>query len=643
MKKLYLLSALMFLGAMKGQTEVRVLPEMGSTLVNINNSGQALYQRGYYDYATNTSTPVEAEATATNRINDTGIVTGSTGFVTVDGFNADEAAYRKDGTWKKIGFFPGDIPKNSWFGDAIGVSTNGKYITGQISTAAIRTYPFVYNTETETLTKLNDDDLLWLYGRGEGINNDGYVAGFVDREDLSPQGTLWAPAYWDPAGNIHYIDIDNPEDGEAADINDAGLIVGYKGTKAFTYDVHTGVYKAFKSQPGMENPVFTEVSDDGLVVGYAGQLGNRDVIVYHKNLMAPIYLSDYLTSKGIDIPTVDGKLGTGMSVSANSKFICGFDNQGPPAPFASGWIVKLEEFPTGPGCLDAPNGVNPSAVFTPACTGAEEVITTTAKTGQYSLVQLTAGKEYVFSSSITTDFITIAKDDGSMVLKYGNGPITFLATQDQIVRFSLNLNENCASSNETRSKSVICRVPVGCQWTVKVWDDMIGDEVSWYLKNTNTGEILLSGENYGDGYTDIQTVFADGPLRFYIEAYGDWNDNTPAFTVSNGTTVVAEGVLGGGDSKTYDNLNCASMATAETAVSKLRYYPNPVKDVLTINGQKEIKNVSVYAIDGKMILHNVKISNKEGKINLSSVSVGSYIVTVTMADGTTETFKILKQ
>ena len=75
---------------------------------------------------------------------------------TTDGFDIDEAAYMKNGVWYNIGFFPGTIPKNSWFGTGLAISPNSKYITGQITTSDTRSYPYIYNTETKTLTKITN-------------------------------------------------------------------------------------------------------------------------------------------------------------------------------------------------------------------------------------------------------------------------------------------------------------------------------------------------------------------------------------------------------------------------------------------------------------------------------------------------------
>lgn len=341
MKKVYLLSACLFLSSLSAQSNLRILTGWGSRLYDINNIGNAIHSGGYYSYSANTSTAIEPIAEATNRLNNAGNVAGSMPFVASDGSSISQAAYRKDGVWNVIGYFPGDIPGNSWFGDAKGISSNSVYVAGQMTADnAGSSYPFIYNTETGTLVKLTGD-LTYTNGRGSGVNDNGIVAGWVDREDLFGSGTFRVPAYFDNSGLIHYIDFGTPEYGEAGDVNNIGQIVGYKGNKAFIYNTITNVYQAFDAPAGYSDAVFVSISDTGMAVGYCGMIGDREVIIYHPSLGTnPILLSNLLTSQNIPVTTFDAKLGTGMGVSDNGKYICGFDNTIPPI-FAAGWVVEL--------------------------------------------------------------------------------------------------------------------------------------------------------------------------------------------------------------------------------------------------------------------------------------------------------------
>ena len=120
-----------------------------------------------------------------------------------------------------------------------------------------------------------------------------------------------------------------------------------------------------------------------------------------------------------------------------------------------------EEEEPEPGCLDAPNGVFPADTFTPNCNGLEEIITSDAQTGQYSNVNVIANNEYIFSSSVTTDYIIVSDESGENILAEGFSPLTWTPSADQTVRFYLLLDDECNYSDEIRQKIVQCGEELG--------------------------------------------------------------------------------------------------------------------------------------------------------------------------------------
>lgn len=110
------------------------------------------------------------------------------------------------------------------------------------------------------------------------------------------------------------------------------------------------------------------------------------------------------------------------------------------------------------GCTDAPYGLYPESTYTPACTNAPEVITDQAWTGEYSLVELSDGMQYTFSSSIASDYITITDEAGENVLLYGEGSISAFAEGTAAVRFYLHNNDQCESEQVERSRIIQCGV-----------------------------------------------------------------------------------------------------------------------------------------------------------------------------------------
>ncbi len=76
--------------------------------------------------------------------------------------------------------------------------------------------------------------------------------------------------------------------------------------------------------------------------------------------------------------------------------------------------------------------------------------------------------------------------------------------------------------------------------------------------------------------------------------------------------------------------------------NKISLYPNPVKDMLTIAAQSDIKEVVVRNLVGQTVM-NVSVNGFEKSVDLSSVAAGNYFVTVKMANGQVSTQKFVKQ
>ena len=89
--------------------------------------------------------------------------------------------------------------------------------------------------------------------------------------------------------------------------------------------------------------------------------------------------------------------------------------------------------------------------------------------------------------------------------------------------------------------------------------------------------------------------------------------------------------------KVYENV----LATQNATKSTLKFYPNPVKDILTISDVKEISSYTIYDISGKQVLSNSAKSSKL-ELNVSQLKPGMYIVKAN-SDGVLKTFKFIKK
>lgn len=76
-------------------------------------------------------------------------------------------------------------------------------------------------------------------------------------------------------------------------------------------------------------------------------------------------------------------------------------------------------------------------------------------------------------------------------------------------------------------------------------------------------------------------------------------------------------------------------------VSKLSFYPNPVTDVLYVKHKLAVEGIDVFNLTGQKVM-TTKVKT-DGSVNLSSLPKGVYIVNATLADGTNQTFKVIKK
>lgn len=118
-----------------------------------------------------------------------------------------------------------------------------------------------------------------------------------------------------------------------------------------------------------------------------------------------------------------------------------------------------EKDPPSEGCLEAPSGQFPFSVFIPTCNTVIESVAPMGYAGEYSMIQVTANTEYTLYSSIETDMITIGNEEGTEVLDYGFGTLSWTADSDRLIRFYTHSNPSCGLDIATRTRAIKCGDP----------------------------------------------------------------------------------------------------------------------------------------------------------------------------------------
>ncbi len=348
-------------------------------------------------------------------------------------------------------------------------------------------------------------------------------------------------------------------------------------------------------------------------------------------------------------------------------------------------VLTVNE-PVFVGCLNDPNGLYPTATFTPACTGTVESINNLCYAGEYSNVNLTTGVEYTFSSSISTDRITIGNADGSVVLAYGVTPLTWTSNVTEVVRFYLHTDNACGDNTTFRARNVFCGTPppapanddcanaialtagvvfadyaltttsLGATSNVSdplpscgafgfdtngkdVWYSVVVPEAGTITIETqgNTGLTDTAIEAYSGTCGNLVSILCDDDLGVDNFSLLELTGLTAGETIlirawgyngSQGSFVISafDGSL---SAPSFDNAN-------------FTYYPNPVKDVLNLSYVSNISKVVVVNLLGQQMI-TANINATQGQLDLSALASGSYLVKITTEDNLEKTIKVIKQ
>ena len=215
--------------------------------------------------------------------------------------------------------------------------------------------------------------------------------------------------------------------------------------------------------------------------------------------------------------------------------------------------------------------------------------------------------------------------------------LTGLANNDAVT-IDVSQPNNYADADPSNNPTVWFNVTMATQntnsyVTVQIVTDAYGSETTWDIKDAN-GAVVLSGGPYNDlsaAGTTPQTPVT-GTLNInechtftIYDSYGDGIDagyGAGSFTVTDGNgTILASGGQ-------FTDVDGAAFKTGSASVgvnnftSNLSVYPNPVKDVLMIEG--DYTSATIYDVFGKSVL----TTEAQKTIDVSALSNGVYFVNI---------------
>lgn len=187
------------------------------------------------------------------------------------------------------------------------------------------------------------------------------------------------------------------------------------------------------------------------------------------------------------------------------------------------WVFTTQDPPGY--CLNAPNGQWPTESYTPeTCDGlTENIITEDGFAGEYSIVNVTAGETYIFKSG-TTDFITLSSDSGATATAFGATPLTWVADVTGEVQFYSHTDDQCATDDDARVRSVTCGV------VSADFPDYVNLQFPYDATIAQNGSAIVYARIYEGGLTDTTSGQAPGITAWIgISPEGD-NSNPNTWT-----------------------------------------------------------------------------------------------------------------
>ena len=146
----------------------------------------------------------------------------------------------------------------------------------------------------------------------------------------------------------------------------------------------------------------------------------------------------------------------------------------------------------------------------------------------------------------------------------------------------------------------------------------------------------------GTTLADLVVAPATGILWYANANDAGTGNNALALTTPlvNAATYYAVNVVGTCRSAAFPVLIDFNLATATFGVNNLKFYPNPVKDVLTVSHSEAISSLKLYNLVGQQVLSKTANTN-EVKVDVSALPLGTYLLEIS-SEGKTKTVKVIK-
>ena len=178
----------------------------------------------------------------------------------------------------------------------------------------------------------------------------------------------------------------------------------------------------------------------------------------------------------------------------------------------------------------------------------------------------------------------------------------------------------------------------------------------WFKNHSTSTSTTVSPSTYDNNKLTVEVNDGNGWVAIFSDNtnLNQWRTVAVPLAASYiGATIqvrftVDKNVSGNGyfyDDVLLDNVEIKqnpNLATSEAAVkdNKLKVYPNPFIDTLTISDVSKVQSVSILDVAGRLVK---TIENPSSVLQLRDLKEGMYLVVLNMKDGSKQTVKAIKR
>ena len=138
----------------------------------------------------------------------------------------------------------------------------------------------------------------------------------------------------------------------------------------------------------------------------------------------------------------------------------------------------------------------------------------------------------------------------------------------------------------------------------------------------------IGGDNDDEGKGIAVDIHGDVHLTGYFKETVSF-DNTSLTSIASSDIFIAK-------------LSNETSSLRETEAELWRLYPNPVKDILSIESETAIENLTLMDLSGKILIQRF-IHHKQAQLNLSDLGKGLYVLEIVDDGGNIRIYKVLKE